>query len=497
MADVNQLLQKATRLYSKGKLSDASKIYQKVVRQAPKFVDAINMYGITLAQLGQLPAAADQFSTIIKLEPGKAAAYENLARVYMQMKQFAQAQTTCEQGLGFSPGSYNLHFGLAAARMSQLDYKHALESFSRAKAINATAPPLFINMGTALSQLGQSGEAINAFQQALRLDPNSAEAYLRLGQLYIRMNDFLQAEEALVKACQIQGDRYPVHLSLADAYVHNSKYDLALKHYFAADKLQPGSQDVYTKLDKLILHGGSKEKGSLLDNLAKEKVYDNWSEAVDDAKRLAQLLAYPDENALAVLRRFLNDYNPAILHSREWWQQELKQFGDARYGHDKILRGIHSAVFSWSLPDRQTLTSIAEFSRGTRLYSCGAGSALWERLLSDHFSIEVVATDFEPRHSYLPIIVEDYSKSTINEDDAIFLSWVIRGDAGVLNVLNNMKSGQKLVLVGEPRDEFGIPRICATPEMFDLLDKEFALSASIPLVSYSMLNDTVSLYIKN
>jgi hypothetical protein len=149
------------------------------------------------------------------------------------------------------------------------------------------------------------------------------------------------------------------------------------------------------------------------------------------------------------------------------------------------------------MPDRQTLTSIAEFARGTRLYSYGAGSALWERLLSDHFGIEVVATDFKPRHSYLPIIVEDYSKSTINEGDTIFLSWVVRGDSGVLNILNQIKPGQKLVLVGEPRDEYGIPRICATPEMFDLLDKEFTLSASIPLVSYSMLNDTVSLYIKN
>jgi tetratricopeptide (TPR) repeat protein len=348
MVDVNQLLQKATRLYSKGKINDASKIYQKVVRQAPKFVDAINMYGITLAQLGELPAAADQFSTIIKLEPGKTVAYENLARVYLQMKQYAQAQTLCEQGLGFSPGSYNLHFSLATALMSQLDYECALESFNKAKAINAADPLLFINMGTTLSQLGQSSEAINAFQQAILLDPNSAEAYLRLGQLYIVNNNFLLAEEALIKACRIRDDSYHIHLSLADAYQQNSKHDLAIKHYFAADTLQPGSQNVYTKLDKLILHSGSKEKASLLDSLEKERVYDDWSEAVDDAKRLAQLLEYPDENALAVLRRFFNKYNPAILHEREWWQQELKRFGDAKYGHDKILRGIHSAVFSWS-----------------------------------------------------------------------------------------------------------------------------------------------------
>ena len=497
MVHVNQLLQKATRLYRKGNINDANKTFQKVVKQAPYFVDAINMYGITLAQLGELSAAADQFSTIIKLEPNKTAAYENLARVYMQMKQFPQAQTICEQGLRFSPDSYNLHFGLAVALMSQLDYEHALESFNKAMAINAADPQLFINTGATLSQLGQSSGAINAFQQALLLDPNSAETYLRLGQLYSYNNNHIKAEEALIKACQIQDDSYHIHLSLADAYQYNSKYELAIKHYFAADKLQPKSQNIYTKLDKLILYGGNKENEPILDNLAEEHVYEYWSEAIDDAKQLANRLEYPDEGAMEALHQFLSDYDPAILHEREWWQQELKHFGDTKYGHDKLLRGIHSAVFSWSLPDRQTLTSIAEFAQGTRLYSYGAGSALWERLLFDHFGIEVVATDFKPRHSYLPIIVEDYSKSTINESDTIFLSWVIRGDSGVLNVLNQMKSGQKLILVGEPRDQYGIPRICATPEMFDLLDKEFTLSTSIPLVSYSMLNDTVSLYIKN
>ncbi len=83
------------------------------------------------------------------------------------------------------------------------------------------------------------------------------------------------------------------------------------------------------------------------------------------------------------------------------------------------------------------------------------------------------------------------------EDDTIFLSWIIRGDTGILNVLKQFKPGQKLVLVGEPPDKHGIPRICATPEMFAMLKKEFTLYQKIPLVTYSMLNDIVSCTLKN
>jgi len=496
MADVNQLFNKAAQLYRKGKIKDANKIYKKIVKQTPKFVDAVNMYGITLAQLGEHASAIKQFSSIIKLEPKKIAAYENITRVYIQLQRYSEAQTLFEQALKISPNDNSLLLGLAGALQSQGDLKGALASYIKAKGVNASDPALYINMGTVFSQLGKTEDAIDAFQQALSLDPKSADAHLRLGQLYIRNSNFIQAEKILFSASQLRENDFNIHMGLAEAYQQNAKNKEALEHFFIADKLEPKSQNVYTKLDKLILYSGSEEKAAILNNLNKENVYDNWDDAVNDARQLAQLLEYPDAAALTVLRQFLDKYNPAILHPREWWQQQLKLFGNDKFAHDKILRAIHSAVFSWSLPDKQTLTSIAKFVDGTRLYSYGAGSALWERLLSDHFAVDVVTTDFKPRHSYLPIVSEDYSASTITESDTIFLAWIIRGDIGVLNILNQLKSGQKLVLVGEPRDKNGIPRICATPEIFDFLDNDFTLVESIALVSYSMLNDTVSLYIK-
>lgn len=497
MADVHQLFQKAMQLYQKGRIKDANKAYQKIVKQKPTFVDAINMYGITFAQAGDLPSAAKQFEKIIKLDAKKLTAYENLARVYMQMQAFAQAQNIYEQALKLDARSYVLNFGLGGALMSQNQLESALNYFTKAQVINAKDAMLFLNLGTVLSQLTRTNEAITAFNQAIKLDPKFAQASLRLGQLYIQNNDFIQAEKILSKAVQQEPNDYEINLCLADALQHNDKEEAAIERYYQADKLQPKSQNVYTKLDKLILHNGSEEKKVSLDSLSEAKVYKEFNDAINDAKKLASLTEYYDSTALATLIQFFETYEPEILQSQEWWQQQLEFFGEAKLGHDKLLRGIHSAVFSWSIPDEQTLSTIASFIDGTRLYSYGAGSALWEKLLSLHYNVEVQATDFQPRHSFLPIEVADYSKSLLPEGDTIFLAWIIRGDKGIFNLLEQFKPGQKLVLIGEPPDEYGVPRICATPEMFSLLKEEFTLNQTISLVNYSMLNDTVSLYIKN
>jgi tetratricopeptide (TPR) repeat protein len=497
MADVNQLYQKANNFFKKGRIKDANNIYKKIIKQKPTFVSAINMYGITLAQLGELSTAVNQFKKVIKLEPEKPAAYENVARVYMQLQDYAQSKAMFERALALGHTTYSSYFGLAGVYMSQNDFSAAVDFFNKAKVIKSSDPLLYINMGSALSQLERFEQSIDAFNHAITLDPISAEAYLRLGQLYIHINNFIEAEKILYKASQINSDDFNIQISLADAYQHNSNTELALKHYFIAEELIPGSQNIYTKLDKLILYEGTDEKKGILRQLAEPHIFKDYREAHAVAVKLAELTEYSDDKAIGCLNNFFSDYDPEILYSRDWWQQKLAQFGPAVLGHDKILRGIHSAVFSWSLPDKETLTSISDFVSGTRLYSYGAGSAFWEHQLSEHFNVEIKATDFKPRHSFLPITEEDYSTAVIPEGDSVFIAWIVRGDTGILNVLNQFKTGQKLVLVGEPPDKEGVPRICATPEIFSLLEQEFTLFETIPLISYSALNDTVNLFIKN
>jgi len=497
MTDINQLLQKASHFAKKGRLEDAAVLLKKAIKQAPKSVPALNTYGITLAQLGNFPLAVEQFVLILKVQPANIAALENLARCYLAMQKFQKAKAVYEKILKIDAKSYGAYFGLAGSLMSLSHYDESLEMFQKAESLNQNMPQLYINLGSVYSQLGRDDDAVHSFKKAIKLDSNSIQANLRLAQLFMKHNEAVNAEPLLSKINKIQPDNFYITLNLADACLQNSKQDQALKLYFQADKLAQKSLNVYTKLDKLILHDGTPDKESLLSQLGEKHVFETWQEAKELSSELLELTDYFDVYAVKALQLFFDGYDPGTLHSRQWWQEQLDLFGDVKFGHDKILRGVHSVVFSWSLPDNETLTQIAGFIQGDRLCSYGAGSALWERLLSDNFSIDVVASDFSPRHSFLTVNKEDYSTTVISSTDVIFLAWIIRGDQGVFNILNQMNEGQKLVLIGEPPDEYGIARICGTSEMFSLLNKEFSLVKSIPLVSFSMLNDTACLYVKN
>ena len=494
MADLRQLYQRAQHFYQKGKFADAAKTYQKIVKQQPKSVEAVNMYGISLAQAGDIPAAAQQFSRIIELDKGNVPAYENLARALMQMNRYPQAQQAIERALTLSPRSYNLCFSLGGALMSQNKFEAAREAFLEALAIKNTEPQLLVNLATVCTQLDHFDEAARYFDQAILLDPKLFHAHLRLGQLYLRTGRYDDAMKAFSHAINIDRNSFDAVLGYADALQQAGRDGEAYEQYLLADRLGPGSQNVYTKMDKLILHSGTESKLALLDKLNTAHVYEQWQAALDDARGLASETDYYDPDSVKALMQFFANYDPSGLQDRAWWREQLSAFGERVAGHDKILRGIHSAVFSWSLPDNETLEKIATFIDGARLYSYGSGSAYWERLLQDHFGVDVVATDFSPRHSFLAIRQEDYSRSTLDPSDVIFLAWIIRDDKGVFNLLDQFSPGQKLVLIGEPPDEHGIPRICGSPEMFDKLEREFELVEEIELVNYSMLNDTARLY---
>ena len=115
MADIQRQLQRASGLYKKGRLKDAAVILKKLISQTPDVIPAINLYGIILAQLGQLVQAAEQFTRLVRLQPSNPGPIENLARTYMKMGDFHQAKKYFEQIINLDPKSYNGYFGLAGA----------------------------------------------------------------------------------------------------------------------------------------------------------------------------------------------------------------------------------------------------------------------------------------------------------------------------------------------------------------------------------------------
>jgi Flp pilus assembly protein TadD len=494
MQDINALFRNATNLYQQGQLAQADALYRRILGLAPSYSPALNMLGILSAQSGKPHEALDCFRKASEAAPQDPAPLENLGRILSGLKRFTEATDTYRRALQLKPDSYPALFGLGAALHANRLYADALTSFEEARALNASDPSLHLYMGAASQQLEQNEAAQAHYRQALDLAPDSIDANACMANLLLLQQDFSTAEKYFARAIELGAQRSDIEFGIAQAQEHRGDEMAAREHYIRACELDPKSQNAYIQLDQFLLKSGGIRKSELLARLSSDYVYKDWQESTSDLRKLAALYDYPYEGAVRALQAFIDDYDPGELHHRDWWIKHLDAFGGPHNTHDKLLRSLHSAVYCWSLPDRETLQQIAAFVSATRLCSYGAGSGAWECLLQQHFGTEVVASDFHLRHRFMDMTRVDYSSTRISTSDSIFLAWIVRGDTGVMNILRQMQPGQKLVLVGEPPDREGIPRICGTDEMWDYLSVHFALERTLPLVNYSLFNDNASLF---
>ena len=496
MEAVEALFRKASDLHRTGRLGEASALYEKILRQSPDHAQALNMRGVLAAQQGDLAGAVEAFTRVVEIEPGGLGGHENLGKALLGFGAPGRAEAAYRKALAVEPESYPSLFGLARALQLQHRLEEAVQVFEAASRVRDSDPVLYLNLGVAQHGLGCLDLAANAFQKALELAPDSLDAAALLAQVLVAQERYEQAARYFEAVLAAGVERVDIELGYAKVLEQRGDEAGARMRYFRAVELDPGSQAAYIELDQFLLKSGGEKKQAFLHKLASDHVYSDWAESMEDFRRLANLYEYPDEESVLALQRFMENYRPGDLHDRSWWQGQLEAFGGEGHVHDRLLRSLHSAVYCWSLPDRQTLSDIAGFVGQGRLCSYGAGSGVWECLLQQHFGIDVMASDLNLRHRFIPMIRQDYAHVRVLPDDIIFLSWIVRGDQGVMNVLGQMCAGQKLVLIGEPRDAQGVPRICGTPEMWALLDSAFERVEEIPLVSYSLLNDTVSLFVK-
>jgi hypothetical protein len=266
--------------------------------------------------------------------------------------------------------------------------------------------------------------------------------------------------------------------------------------YGRAVTIRPDDNHSQARYGMTLLLTGPPEKQAILARLSTDHVYRDASEAKALSMELARHYDYGNAAASRALLRFIDQFNPAELYPASWWNDVLQTFGSPTLAHDRIMRGVMSAVYSWSIPTREVIRALAQFSDDARLNSLGAGTGYWEFLLAKHFDVPVAATDIHLKHRFIPEESGEYATASINASDVVFLSWVPRGVEDARRVLERMATKQRLILVGEPPDAFGVAQTCATASFHKMLAADFQLVDTVVPARFQYFRDTVCLYIK-
>ena len=114
----------------------------------------------------------------------------------------------------------NLGFLVATTNRSPQSMDEAIYHFRQAVELNPNYAEAHHNLGTLLSNKGQTKEAEEHLRQALNLKPNYPDAERNLGDLLFNMRRFQEAAEAYEQTLRLKPDFTQVYWTLAQTYAN-------------------------------------------------------------------------------------------------------------------------------------------------------------------------------------------------------------------------------------------------------------------------------------
>ncbi len=255
----------AVALHRQGQLSEAERIYARVLKAAPDHFDALNLLGAVKVKQGQFGEAQRLFSAAIKINPRIAAVWCNLGQAQYAQKRPADALQSFDKARALAPDDVDIlyqhanallaldrprealaelatvlarkpqHFearlnsGLAQAKLENLE--HALADFDAALALVPQHPVAHFNRGVVLIKLGRYAEAVAANERAVAATPDYVTAWLNRGMALAQLRRFEDAIASYGEVLARRQDNADAHFNRALALLTIGDYRAGLADY--------------------------------------------------------------------------------------------------------------------------------------------------------------------------------------------------------------------------------------------------------------------------
>lgn len=394
MPTANDLLLRARKLESKGRMAEAREIYEGILarfpanaraRQALERMQAPAPAGqsaqepaqnviaglVGLLQQGRAEAAAAQARGLVQSFPRSATLQTILGMASATVGDLAGAEAGFRSAATLNPADADALSNLGNTLQRQGRTAEAIESHRKALEIRPDFPEASNNLGNALRQDGEPEAAAEAYRRAFARRPDYIDARINLSNALKDMGDVEGAEACLRRALELRPDHVALlknlGLALADlgrfaeaeaAYRHALALDPqnaeAFRYLTAVTKLPPGAPE-FAQMERLRAASAPGTDARCQVCFALYKAYEGIGE---DAKAFAALA-----EGNATRKRLLG-------HSTE---ADARMFAKLRETADRI------PALAATEPARVTPIFILGMPR--------SGTTLVEQILSSHSEV--------------------------------------------------------------------------------------------------------------
>jgi len=138
------------------------------------------------------------------------------------------AVTTYRKAIEIAPRDPRLylHLGLAQAQSGQT--ADAIASYQRSLSLDARQALVLVNLGIALEGSGDAAGAEQSYRRAIAVDPNEPLAYFNLGNVYLKRGDAAGAIPQYERATSLDPSLSTGYFYLAEAYARTGALQRAL-----------------------------------------------------------------------------------------------------------------------------------------------------------------------------------------------------------------------------------------------------------------------------
>ena len=206
-----QLLQQALKYYQQGNLPQATQLYQQVLYIDNRNSDALNLLGITLAQLQKTSEAEDLVRKAIKINKKVANYHYNLGIILESQKKQTEAISCFQTALKLEPKNIQAHLNLGNIFNKQEKLDEAIACYQHILQLNPNYTEVYNNIGTLLFKQKKFDQALSHYQKALTLAPNFADTHNNLGLLFQKQDKLNDALACYQRAIELNPN-------LANAY---------------------------------------------------------------------------------------------------------------------------------------------------------------------------------------------------------------------------------------------------------------------------------------
>ncbi len=310
MEGIEDTFRAALALHHKGQLTQAKKIYQKVLTMQPNHSEALHLLGVIEAQSGNHSQAVDLIGRSIEINPVNARAHNNRGNALRDLRLFEAAIesydkaialdphytnaainrsnalnelkrrfASADDGVGSDVASYALadaHYNRGVELGNLQQHQAAIESYDKAIALNFSDADAYTNRGNALSALKRHEAAIDSYDKAILIQPNHAQAYANRGISFQALRQSQAALESYDKAIAIKPDLAEAYYNRGIALNDLKQYQAAIESYDFAMTLKPDAGYFHgvrlnTKLQICDWRGMDQQVAELVDKVRRDE----------------------------------------------------------------------------------------------------------------------------------------------------------------------------------------------------------------------------------